>query len=55
MKVTRVGVECENKEYSVIDVFEHKEGKLNRESKYQYKNQKTNEIIEDEIMRGKLK
>jgi len=55
MKITRLGVECENKVYTVLDEFTLKNGKLNRRSVYNYDMKIISEIVENEEMKGKLR
>ena len=55
MKITRLGVECENKVYTVLDKFTLKNGNLNRRSLYNYDMKFMNNFVENEEMKGRLK
>lgn len=55
MKITRLGVECKNKIYTVLDEFILENDFLKRKSVYNYEKEFLYKNIENEEMKGKLK
>ena len=54
-EITRIGVEIQNANYSVIDEFKLDNDILKRKSKYSYNERSKYEEIDNKIMKGKLK
>lgn len=54
MHITRLCVECENKEYRVVDEFFIEKNQLKRRSFYNYNMESSYETIEDKKMKGRL-
>jgi len=54
-EITRINVECERKQYSVIDEFKLENDILKRVSKYSYNDKSKCYYINDESMKGRLR
>ena len=54
-KITRLCVDCKNKEYKVLDEFKLENDILKRRSKYNYNMKSLYEEINDETVKGRLK